>query len=257
MNQASQSQHKSIILSVLVHAIVLILLVGFETTEVIRISPPSDEAPIIEASLMLNRAVSKSIPKPEPKMIPKPVEIKPEIKPEPKPEPEPEIVTKNIVEIKTEKKPPKPDKKRENELKKMAEKSLEQAFKQESLQEGLQEDLQKKLQEHEIELKQSAAASAALQSEMNQYITALSNKVKRNWRQPIDTNISGLKCLILIRASSNGDVMDAKVIQGSGNLEFDRSAEIAVRKSSPLPIPKNEMARNQFKQFEFSFNPGA
>lgn len=256
MNEAPQSQHKFIILSVLVHAIVLILLVGFETTEVIRISPPSDDAPIIEASLMLNRSASKSIPKPEPKIIPKP-EIKPEIKPEPAPEPEPEILTKNIVEIKTEKKPPKPDKKRENELKKMAEQSLEQAFKQESLQEDLQKDLQKKLQEHDMELKASAAASAAVQSEINQYMTALANKVKRNWRQPIDTNISGLTCIVLIRASAQGDVLDAKVTQSSGNLGFDRSAEIAVRKSSPLPIPKNDMARNQFKQFEFSFNPGA
>lgn len=252
MKEAPQSQHKFIILSVLVHAIVLILLVGFETTEVIRISPPSDDAPIIEASLMLNRSASKSIPKPEPKIIPKP-EIKPEIKPEPAPEPEPEILTKNIVEIKTEKKPPKPDKKRENELKKMAEQSLEQAFKQESL----QDDLQKKLQEHDMELKASAAASAAVQSEINQYMVLLASKVKRNWRQPIDTNISGLVCVVLIKMSSNGEVLGAKVIESSGNVAFDRSTEIAVRKASPLPIPKNDMARNQFKQFEFSFNPGA
>ncbi len=202
---------------------------------------------------MLNRATSKPAPKKiEQKIEPK-LDMKPEIKPEPKPEPEPEIVTKNIVEIKTEKKPPKPDKKRENELKKMAEQSLEQAFKQESL----QDDLQKKLQEHDTELKASAAASAAMQSEINQYMVALANKVKRNWRQPIDTNISGLKCLVLIRTSSQGDVLDAKVIQSSGNVAFDRSTEIAVKKASPLPIPKNEMARNQFKQFEFSFNPGA
>ena len=104
MNQVYQPKHKFIILSVFVHAVVLILLVGFDTTQVIKISSESDEAPIIEASLMLNRAVSKPAPKKlEQKIEPLP-EIKPEIKPEPKPEPEPEILTKNIVEIKTEKK---------------------------------------------------------------------------------------------------------------------------------------------------------
>ncbi len=244
----SLPSNKPLILSVLFHIVLVGLLIGFETTETIYVSPPADETPIIEASVVFNRAVSKPLPKPEPKIIPKP-----EIKPEPEPEPEPERITQNIVAIKAEVKPPKPDKKREKELKKMAERSLEQAFQQENLEKNLQDDLQKKLKEHDIELKQSAAAS---QSDVNQHMSLIAAKVNRNWRKPLDTNTAGLNCLVLIKVLPNGEISDVKVIQGSGDLGFDRSAEIAVRKSSPLPTPKNELVRAEFKNFEFVFKPG-
>jgi colicin import membrane protein len=249
MNSASESNKKSLIFSVIFHVVILGLLMGFETNQIIRISPQQDDTPIIDASLVFNRPVARPLfQEPKPERKPEPIKSKAE------PEPEPEIITKNIVVIKTEKTPPKPDKKREKELKKMAEKSLEQAFKQENLQEDLQENLHKKLQEHDLEIRQSAAVS---QSELNQHMTLIASKVTKNWRQPIDTKITGLSCIVLIKTLANGDVIDVRVIQSSGNLGFDRSTEIAVRKSSPLPIPRNEMARAQFKQFEFSFRPEA
>lgn len=242
------SDKKAFIFSIALHLVILLALIGFETTQTVFVSPEIDDTPIIESSLVFKPAPFK------PKI--KQLEIKPEPKIEPKsePEPEPEIKTNNIVAIKVEEKKPQPDKKRENELKKMAENSLEQAFKQEKLQEELRQDLQKKLQEHDKEFKQAATVS---QSEMNQYMRAIANKVTQNWRQPIDTKITGLSCVVLIRTVANGAVVDVKVIESSGNPAFDRSTELAVRKSSPLPIPQNELARTQFKQFEFSFHPEA
>ena len=240
--------NKPLVFSILLHVGILILLIGIETNHVIQITPQSEEPAIINASLVFNRPITH---KP---IIATKSEPKPESKVEPDSVPEPEIMTKNIVVIKNEKKPPppklvenKPDKKREKELKEMAQQSLEQAFKQESL----QDDLQKKLQEHDLE-QQSAAFS---QTEINQYMAIIANKVKKNWRQPIDTKLAGLACVVIIKMLSNGEVMDVRVIESSGHLGFDRSTEIAVRKSSPLPTPKNEIARAQFKQFEFSFKP--
>jgi colicin import membrane protein len=247
MNAASPSKNP-LIFSVLLHVVILVLLIGFERNQTIFITPESDDAPIIEASLIFTRPIQRPVPK---------LEIKPEVKkpePEPKPkaEPKPEIQTKNIVVIKAEEKKPIVDKKREKELKKTAENSLEQAFKQEKLQEELQQDFQKKLQEHEAELRQSAVAS---QSEINQFMRAIAAKVTKNWRQPLDTKITGLACVVLIKTVANGTIIDVKVIQSSGDVAFDKSTEIAVRKSSPLPIPQSELARAQFKLFEFSFHP--
>lgn len=255
MSASVPSNKKPLIFSILFHLLLLGLLIGFETTQTIYVTPPADDTPIIEASVVFNRAASKPISKPKPEIKPAPKSV-PKPEPEPQPEPEPELITKNMVTIKAEVKPPKPDKKREKELKKMAERSLEQAFQQENLEKTLQEDaqenLQKKLQEQDIALKQSAAAS---QSEINHYMSLIAEKVNKNWRKPLETNTTGLNCLVLIKVLPNGVIADVKVIQGSGDLAFDRSTEIAVRKSSPLPTPKDELVRTAFKSFEFVFKP--
>ena len=135
----------------------------------------------------------------------------------------------------------------------MAEQSLEQAFKQENLQEQLQENFQKKLQEHDLEFRQAAAPSL---SEINEHMMRINRKVTQNWRKPIDIHAKSLACVILIKTVANGMITEVSVIESSGDLSFDRSAEMAVKKSSPLPMPTSALVRSEFKQFEFSFNPG-
>jgi colicin import membrane protein len=50
-------------------------------------------------------------------------------------------------------------------------------------------------------------------------------------------------------------VMDAEVISSSGDEDFDRSAESAVNKASPLPVPKDkELFARKFRSFQFLFN---
>jgi colicin import membrane protein len=51
-------------------------------------------------------------------------------------------------------------------------------------------------------------------------------------------------------------VIDAIVISSSGDEDFDRSAENAVNKASPLPVPKDkELFAREFRSFQFLFNP--
>jgi colicin import membrane protein len=55
---------------------------------------------------------------------------------------------------------------------------------------------------------------------------------------------------------SDGTVMDAEVISSSGDEDFDRSAENAVNKASPLPVPKDkELFAREFRSFQFLFDP--
>ena len=99
------------------------------------------------------------------------------------------------------------------------------------------------------------AKAVAQQSEAEQTKLAIKQKVNRSWIRPVSTT-AGLKCTIRVRVLSDGTVMDAKVISSSGDEDFDRSAENAVNKASPLPIPKDkELFAKEFRSFQFLFNP--
>ena len=55
---------------------------------------------------------------------------------------------------------------------------------------------------------------------------------------------------------SDGTVISAEVISSSGDEIFDRSAENAVQKASPLPVPNDkELFTQEFRSFQFLFNP--
>jgi colicin import membrane protein len=66
----------------------------------------------------------------------------------------------------------------------------------------------------------------------------------------------GMTCKIRVRLMSDGTVIDAVVPSSSGDDFFDRSAENAVTKASPLPVPTDkELFAREFRSFEFVFNP--
>jgi colicin import membrane protein len=70
------------------------------------------------------------------------------------------------------------------------------------------------------------------------------------------TATQGLKCTIQVKLLPSGDVMEAVVVSSSGDPVFDRSAENAVRKASPLPVPQDKGLFNQeFRIFTFVFKP--
>ena len=99
------------------------------------------------------------------------------------------------------------------------------------------------------------AKAVAQQSEAEQAKLAIKQKVNRSWIRPVSTT-AGLKCTIRVRLLSDGTVMDAEVISSSGDEDFDRSAENAVNKASPLPVPKDkELFAREFRSFQFLFNP--
>lgn len=84
---------------------------------------------------------------------------------------------------------------------------------------------------------------------------AIRRKVIQNWRKP-PTATQGMSCKISVKLLPSGDVMAASVTRSSGDEVFDRSAENAVRKASPLPVPKDRKLFNKtFKSFNFNFKP--
>lgn len=125
-------------------------------------------------------------------------------------------------------------------------------------QERLAKQQAEKARQEQIAREQAAAASAKAAQDRRATITAtaaIQRKVNNSWIRPM-TSSKGLSCTIRVRLLSSGDVMDATVISSSGDTVFDRSAENAVRKASPLPIPsdKDLFSRN-FRTFTFIFKP--
>ena len=107
------------------------------------------------------------------------------------------------------------------------------------------------LQKQLLEDEQQQQAQAAVAS----YSDLIRQKVERNWRQP-PGDITGLACQVRVRLIPGGEVVDAQVIQSSGNAFFDRSVELATRKSSPLPLPSDPNMFQYFRTLEFNFRPG-
>jgi colicin import membrane protein len=118
------------------------------------------------------------------------------------------------------------------------------------------EELKHQLETEEkerAEAAQVAARQARAAKEFNKYKALIQQKVTRNW---IAVGTSpGLECLVSVRLSPGGEVLEAKVIKGSGNPIFDRSVPPAVYKSSPLPIPPDPDLFEDYRELTFTFRP--
>ena len=77
----------------------------------------------------------------------------------------------------------------------------------------------------------------------------------RHWSRPTNTKSVRLTCTVRVQLLDGGRVKSVEVIKSSGNDLFDRSAEDAVRKSSPFPVPTDPVIFQKFKTFSFIFNP--
>jgi colicin import membrane protein len=124
---------------------------------------------------------------------------------------------------------------------------------------------QKRQREQAEKLKIAAAKQAAtdrIRAENTKIVTQavadakvlIQRKIEQNWNQP--SNVSDkLACKIKVDLIPGGDVMQVVVIKSSGNQIFDASAERAVYKASPLPVPTDPQVFKQFRSFTFVFSP--
>ena len=97
----------------------------------------------------------------------------------------------------------------------------------------------------------AAATAAAMKDEqdridaqnsdaMQRYIFALQNRIQRNFIRPASA-VSGIECVINVRQLPGGHVESVAIGSCNGNDAVRRAIEAAVRKSSPLPLPENQI----------------
>ena len=167
-----------------------------------------------------------------------------------------------------EKKKLEAEKKKKAEEKKKADekKKKEEALKKEQAEKKKKAEQEKKRKEAEerkkaedalkkqLEAEQAARVQADAANAMSALVDRIAAAVENNWRRPLNSR-SGLKATIRVKVSRNGDVLSANVVKSSGDSFFDQSAELAVKKASPLPFPADPKYYEHINEFDLLFNP--
>lgn len=123
-----------------------------------------------------------------------------------------------------------------------------------------QEEISRKQRAKELDVKKQrdakrkAAALAQYKKGIEKAKVLIRQKIERNWIRPLSA-VKDLSCKIQVKVIPGGEVVYARVIKSSGNSPFDRSAERAVLKATPLPVPTKPELFSEFRTFEFNFNP--
>ncbi len=134
-----------------------------------------------------------------------------------------------------------------------ARKKKESEERRKSAESGLKEQLAREEKER-TEARTKAEQAAREQSELARIEGLIFQKVGRNWVRPAGWT-KGTKCVVRVRLAPTGEVINVMIVRPSGSPAFDRSAENAVYKASPLPLPEDKGLFEHFRELEFLFNP--
>ena len=96
--------------------------------------------------------------------------------------------------------------------------------------------MQEALAQEQAEL--ADAREQLLGAQHSEYVAQITATVERNWLRPKGLP-KDLKCKVRVTQIPSGDVINVTIIESSANVAFDNSVIAAVRKSSPLPLPKD------------------
>ena len=111
------------------------------------------------------------------------------------------------------------------------------------------EQLRKRLEQEQRAKNKKDAGNA-----LSALVDRIASVVENNWRRP-QTSQAGLTATIGVKVARDGRVLSAWVIRSSGDPGFDASAQIAVRKASPLPFPSEPHYYEFINEFNFVFDP--
>ncbi len=85
---------------------------------------------------------------------------------------------------------------------------------------------------------------------MHEYVGILRQRVERNWVKPASAQ-PGLNCEVRVHQLPDGSVISATVQRCNGDAAVVRSIELAVQRSSPLPLPRDRRLFQREIVFEF------
>lgn len=194
---------------------------------------PVKPTPVPEAPKPLQKTIPQPAAKPDAKTLPKPEPAKPE----PKPAPE-KTVTPKPAKPKPLIKPP--------TLNASAFDKEMQALQKEAMEADMRREAEKANQQIRNQ------ANLAIR---DKYQRLINDRVQQKWNRPLSAR-NGMVTVLRISVLPGGEVANVVTIQSSGNPAFDASAEEAVRRSSPLPVPDDPTLFNQyFRTITFKFSP--
>ncbi|MBV1905193.1 MAG: cell envelope integrity protein TolA [Pseudomonadales bacterium] len=222
----------ALLLALLLHLLVgLALFAGWNSDP----SPPVLVKPkLIKTQLIQLKPKSKPAPKVTPPKI-KPVEIKKAV---------PKVLDKKPVLPPVEKKPD-PRLVKELEAKRKAEQE-----RAERLDQLVSTSFESALNDESIEQAENESSEIA-----KSYIQGIYELIVANWSRPPSAR-NGMRATLQVDLVPTGDVVQVVVMESSGNMAFDRSAETAVRKAGKFEVPKeSHIFEKNFRSFPVIFKP--
>ena len=102
--------------------------------------------------------------------------------------------------------------------------------------------------------------ASELENSSNQQIAAsfqakIYDQVRRKWRRPPSAR-NGMEAKLLVELIPTGEVVSVTVVESSGLVDFDRSAEQAVIRSGRFEVPdESRLFEEYFRKFFFLFRP--
>ncbi|OGT64512.1 MAG: hypothetical protein A3J38_03020 [Gammaproteobacteria bacterium RIFCSPHIGHO2_12_FULL_45_9] len=99
---------------------------------------------------------------------------------------------------------------------------------------------------------ESRAQAAANQGVLDRYRAAILQVIGHNWHPPQQTDLS---CQLEVRVGPGGVVLSVNLLQSSGDPALDQSAEVAVMKASPLPVPEDAALFDEFRTLHIRMSP--
>lgn len=116
---------------------------------------------------------------------------------------------------------------------------------------------------NELEKQQQAAAhqaaldadkNARMAGEVDKYKALIIDAISRRWILPENAS-SNLSSQFRIRLAPNGAVLEVSLTRSSGDPILDRSAQSAIYKASPLPVPSDPDTFNLFRDISLTVRP--
>jgi colicin import membrane protein len=99
-----------------------------------------------------------------------------------------------------------------------------------------------------------AAQKAKIAGEVDKYKALIVNAISQRWILP-DNVDSGLSSQFRIRLAPDGQVLEVSLSRSSGDPILDRSAQTAIYKASPLPVPTDPATFNLFRDISLTVRP--
>ena len=81
------------------------------------------------------------------------------------------------------------------------------------------------------------------------YASIVKEEVRKNWRYPVFGQKQNLEAQVQIQLKSTGEISDIKLLQSSGNVDFDDSVMTALRDTEVLPKPPGTTIRTLVVNF--------
>jgi colicin import membrane protein len=128
--------------------------------------------------------------------------------------------------------------------------ALEKKQKEQALLKQRKEQQARRLAEQKAERERNAK----LMGEVNKYKALIISAISQNWILPDNVDKS-LSSKFEIRLAPGGSVMSVKLLRSSGDPVLDRSAQTAIYRASPLPVPSAPDAFKLFRVVSLTVKP--